>query len=86
MNQDPKAFSSAASKAQGVADYLLEFNNTVETPLERIESVDMLRVIESGGQVRMVMTESESIGVDTIEHLERVERLMKNDSLMKTYL
>ena len=67
-------------------DYLLEFNNTEETPLEKIESVDMLRVIESGGQVRMVMTESESIGVDTIEHLERVERLMKNDSLMKTYL
>ena len=26
LNQDPKAFSSAASKAQGVADYIIEFN------------------------------------------------------------
>ncbi|MAH84950.1 MAG: hypothetical protein CBB68_11755 [Rhodospirillaceae bacterium TMED8] len=26
LNQDPKAFSSAASKAQRVADYLIEFN------------------------------------------------------------
>ena len=26
LAQDPKAFSSAASKAQGVADYLIEFN------------------------------------------------------------
>jgi antirestriction protein ArdC len=26
LGQDPKAFSSAASKAQGVADYLIEFN------------------------------------------------------------
>ncbi len=67
-------------------DYLLKFNSTEETPLERIESVDMLRVIESGGKVRMVMTDHESIGVDTLEHLERVERLMENDSLMTNYL
>jgi 3-deoxy-manno-octulosonate cytidylyltransferase (CMP-KDO synthetase) len=64
----------------------MKFNSTEETPLERIESVDMLRVIESGGKVRMVMTDHESIGVDTVEHLERVEKLMENDSLMKSYL
>lgn len=67
-------------------NYLLKFNSTEETPLERIESVDMLRVIESGGKVRMVMTDNESIGVDTVEHLERVEKLMENDSLMMRYL
>jgi len=67
-------------------DYLLRFNNSPETPLERIESVDMLRVIESGGQVRMVMTEHQSIGVDTPDHLERVEQLMVGDNLMKEYL
>lgn len=66
-------------------DYLLRFNRTPETPLERIESVDMLRVIESGGQVRMVMTEHRSIGVDTPEHLKRVEQLMADDPLMNVY-
>ena len=67
-------------------DYLLQFNSTPETPLECIESVDMLRVIESGGQVRMVMTEHQSIGVDTPDHLKHVEQLMVDDTLMKEYL
>jgi 3-deoxy-manno-octulosonate cytidylyltransferase (CMP-KDO synthetase) len=67
-------------------DYLLEFNNTPETPLEQIESVDMLRVLESGGRVRMVPTQYPSIGVDTPEHLERVSQLMADDPLMKGYL
>ena len=67
-------------------DFLLEFNSTSEMPLECIESVDMMRVIESGGKVRMVMTAYPSIGVDTPEHLYRVEQLMANDSIMKKYL
>lgn len=67
-------------------DYLLQFNSMPETPLECIESVDMLRVIENGGKVRMVMTEAQSIGVDTPEHLERVEKLMVDDALMSEYL
>ena len=67
-------------------DYLLQFNNTPETQLEKIESIDMLRVIETGDKVRMVMTDHRSIGVDTTEHLERVELLMTNDSLMKVYI
>ena len=67
-------------------DYLLQFNSTPEMPLECIESVDMLRVIESGGQVRMVMTEHQSIGVDTPDHLKHVEQLMVDDALMKEYL
>jgi 3-deoxy-manno-octulosonate cytidylyltransferase (CMP-KDO synthetase) len=67
-------------------DYLLQFNNTPEMPLEQIESVDMLRVIESGGQVRMVPTQYPSIGVDTPEHLQQVAQLMVDDLLMKEYL
>ena len=67
-------------------DYLLQFNNTPEMPLEQIESVDMLRVIESGGQVRMVPTQYPSIGVDTPEHLQQVAQLMVDDPLMKEYL
>ena len=67
-------------------EYLIQFNSMPETPLERIESVDMLRVIESGGKVRMVMTEHQSIGVDTPDHLKRVEKLMTDDSLMREYL
>jgi 3-deoxy-manno-octulosonate cytidylyltransferase (CMP-KDO synthetase) len=67
-------------------EFLLKFNSTPEMPLEKIESVDMLRVLESGGRVRMVKTAHESIGVDTPRHLENVCAVMANDALMKTYL
>ncbi len=66
-------------------DYLLKFNALPPTPLEQIESVDMLRVIEHGDRVRMVMTDSETVSVDTPEDLERVKRLMEGDKLMAEY-
>lgn len=66
-------------------DYLLEFNNTPETFLEKVESVDMLRVIENGKKVRMVMTKEESYSVDTKDDLERVDVLMEDDDLIKQY-
>lgn len=67
-------------------DYLLEFNQLPETPLEKIESVDMMRIIESGGKVRMVMTEEESYSVDTEEDRKNVEEKMSADILMRQYI
>ncbi|HIA75601.1 MAG TPA: 3-deoxy-manno-octulosonate cytidylyltransferase, partial [Dehalococcoidia bacterium] len=66
-------------------EFLLEFNQTPETPLEVIESVDMLRIIESGGRVKMVMTSGESYGVDTVADLEKVTERMNDDPLMARY-
>ena len=67
-------------------NYLLEFNEMPETELERIESVDMMRILESGGSVKMVHTDKETYGVDTPEDLLKVEDRMKNDPLMREYL
>ena len=66
-------------------DYLLEYNRMTPTPLEKIESVDMLRVIENGGKVRMIFTECASYAVDTPKDLEAVERRMKDDRLVASY-
>ena len=66
-------------------DYLLKFNSLPETVLERIESVDMMRVIEHGEHVHMVMTDVETLSVDTPEDLERVVDLMKSDALINEY-
>jgi 3-deoxy-manno-octulosonate cytidylyltransferase (CMP-KDO synthetase) len=66
-------------------DYLLKFNSLPETPLERIESVDMMRVIEHGEHVHMVLTEAETLSVDTPADLEKVVRLMEGDQLIKLY-
>ena len=66
-------------------DYLLKFNSLPETQLERIESVDMMRVIEHGERVHMVMTDVETLSVDTPEDHERVVDLMQVDALINEY-
>jgi 3-deoxy-manno-octulosonate cytidylyltransferase (CMP-KDO synthetase) len=66
-------------------NYLLKFNETPETELEQIESVDMMRIIEIGEKVRMVMTDGFSFSVDTEEDRVNVERKMDGDKLMGKY-
>ena len=66
-------------------DYLLKFNSMPETPLEIIESVDMMRVLENGDAVRMVPITNRTLSVDTPEDLRRVVALMKTDQLRKEY-
>jgi len=59
-------------------DFLIEYTNLSPTPLEIAESVDMMRVLESGRSVRMIPTNYSSSAVDTPEDLTKVEKLMKN--------
>lgn len=67
-------------------DVLLRFNAMEETPLEQYESVDMNRVLETGGRIRMVLTEAVTIGVDTPQELKDAEELMREDPTMARYL
>ncbi len=67
-------------------DTLIAFNSMEESPLEQIESVDMNRVIETGGRIRMVLTEAQTIGVDTREELLEAERLLQYDPVVEKYL
>ena len=66
-------------------DYLLKFNDMEETELERIESVDMMRIIENSGKVKMVITNQPIFSVDTEKDRKAVEIRMKNDSTMISY-
>jgi 3-deoxy-manno-octulosonate cytidylyltransferase (CMP-KDO synthetase) len=67
-------------------DYLLKFNKMEQTDLEKIESIDMLRVIENGEKVKMVYTDSPSHSVDNANDLKKVIDKMADDKLMKMYL
>ncbi|WP_027188559.1 3-deoxy-manno-octulosonate cytidylyltransferase [Desulfovibrio cuneatus] len=66
-------------------EYLLEFNSLPETPLEIIESVDMMRILENGEKVRMVSITERTLSVDTPEDHARVIAMMEQDTLRKQY-
>lgn len=66
-------------------DFLREFAALPPTPLEQAESIDMLRILEHGGRVRIIETGADTHAVDTPDDLRRVEKLMKNDSLVLRY-
>lgn len=66
-------------------DFLLKFNRLKQTPLEIAESIDMLRLLESGYKVKMVYSPYDTYSVDTIEDLQKVEKLMRSDKLTGKY-
>lgn len=67
-------------------DFLEKFNSLPQTPLEIVESVDMLRVLEHGYPLKMVHVTDDTYSVDTIADLENVRRRMENDPFMKEYV
>lgn len=66
-------------------DFLLKFNELEPTPLEIAESVDMLRVLEHGYQVKLIQTAHETYSVDTPEDLREVENCLRQDKLISRY-
>lgn len=66
-------------------DFLIEYNSMKPTPLEIIESVDMLRIIENGIKIRMCETKFKTKAVDTQKDLELVREIMKTDNLVQLY-
>lgn len=68
------------------SDFLGKFSRLTPTPLEIIESIDMMRAVEHGYRVKMVETKGSLVGVDVPEDVNKAETLLKNDPLLKEYL
>ena len=66
--------------------FLRTFGKLPQTPLEKIEKIDMLRTLEHGYSVRIVATEKETIGVDTPNDLARAEGVLREDPWTAGYL
>ena len=66
---------------QGIYGYstrfLLRFVQWKPTLLEQTEKLEQLRALENGAKIRVLITRSVSVGVDTPEDIEQVERLLK---------
>ncbi len=68
------------------ASFLDRFGTLSPTPLEQVESVDMLRVLEHGLPLQLVFTDVETIGVDTPVDRARAERVLREDPVTPRYL
>ena len=60
-------------------DFLLKYAKLSPTPLEETESLEQLRALEHGYRIKVLTTDFKSIGVDTMEDLEKVNLLFKNN-------
>ena len=59
------------------SSFLLEFAEMESTPLERAESLEQLRALENGYQIKVIETEAKLIGVDRRADIELVEEELK---------
>ena len=65
------------------ADFLQTYMNLPQTPLEQVESVDMLRLLEHGHKIYGVPTDNITIGVDHPEDISIVEDKLRTDPIQK---
>ena len=66
-------------------DALAEYINLQATQLEELESIDMMRFIENDYQIKGVISSSLILGIDRPEDIQKVEMIMSQDNLVKTY-
>lgn len=61
-------------------EFLLKYTNDKQTHLEKTEMLEQLRALESGAKIKVVEVDESSIGVDTKEDFEKVERIIKSQN------
>ena len=66
--------------------FLHHYSGMPETPLEKAESVDMLRVLEYGRRILGVVVDYVTLGVDRPEDIPRVERALRDDPTQRALL
>jgi len=62
-------------------EFLLLFSGLEQTPLEKTEKLEQLRALENGFKIKVITCESDSMGVDSPEDLEKVRHMVKAQGL-----
>lgn len=57
--------------------FLLKYAALRPTPLERVEGLEQLRVLENGYKIKVLESDFQGIGVDTPEDLKEVNKIIK---------
>ncbi len=56
-------------------DFLLQYAGLEQSPLEKLEKLEQLRILEHGYQILCVETEHDSIGVDSPDDLDNANKI-----------
>ena len=64
---------------------LTQYTNLQPTPLEELESIDMMRLLENDYEINAVISSSPILGVDNPEDIAKVEIMMNQDFILHTY-
>lgn len=64
-------------------EFLFKFSSLSQTEKERVESIDFLRIIDYGYHILGVVYPQRTVGVDRKEDIDKVEKILKDDSVQK---
>ncbi len=62
-------------------EFLLKYTKLKQTNLEKTEMLEQLRALENGAKIKVVEVSENSIGVDTREDFERVEKILEREKI-----
>ncbi|HXH69554.1 MAG TPA: 3-deoxy-manno-octulosonate cytidylyltransferase [Pyrinomonadaceae bacterium] len=62
-------------------EFLLKYTKLKQTNLEKTEMLEQLRALENGARIKVVKVSENSIGVDTREDFERVEKIIERQKI-----
>jgi len=62
-------------------DFLFIYKNLPVSYLERVESLEQLRILEEGYKIKVIETKYDTIGVDTPQDLSKVIEYLKKEKL-----
>ncbi len=62
-------------------EFLVTFTGLAEGYLEKLEALEQLRALENGYRIKVVETEYDSVEVDTPEELERVKKILAEETV-----
>ena len=65
-----------AAMASYTRTFLMQYAAMASTPLEQVESLEQLRVLENGYKIKVLESDFRGIGVDTQEDLDAVNKLL----------
>ncbi|MFH1594360.1 MAG: 3-deoxy-manno-octulosonate cytidylyltransferase [Candidatus Omnitrophota bacterium] len=58
-------------------DFIYTYTNLPKSKLEEMEKLEQLRALEGGFRIKTVLTEFDTVGVDTPEDLKKVEDMLR---------